>query len=391
MLNVIALLVAAVVTPVYTNSYTKGGVTYSQLGGIKSSNYVATAVSFEMPSNIVNSVNGKTGEVELAAEDVGSLPIGGGTMTGSIVLGDNTHLKSYFGTNVIWYANGEIWGWNDGDDYGHAPSFKLTYPQRDGELAVTSDIPPPYTPDPTIVKIGTNGMETIGGYYLSALDFGAVPISGGFVEDIRLKGAFEFGPFAYMHIQREPLDDEHDETYFYLDHFVRKYRPQGGGSAPIETFSIFLPEKSGTLAVGSDIPTSLSSLAGDSTHRLVTDAEKTTWNGKQNAISDLSEIRAGATAGSTAVQRGGDTMTGKLTVSTGNDTTTGFRARMNDNNWIEYKSGNIHVRRGTISGTRIFTFPDTGGILATREEPHLAVINGELHIITEHDTESIYE
>lgn len=391
MLNVIALLVATVVTPVYTNTYTKGGVTYSQLGGIKSSNYVATAVSFEMPSNIVNSVNGKTGEVELDAEDVGSLPIGGGTMTGPIVLGENTHLKSYLGTNIIWYTNGEIWGWNDGEDTEHTPLFKLTYPQRDGELAVTSDIPAPYTPDPMIMKLGTNGFETIGGDYLSVSDIGAVPIWGGFIGDTTLRGAFEFGSSGYMHIMREVLDDEHDETYFYVDHFVRKYRPQGERSAPIQTLIINLPVKSGTLAVESDIPTTLSSLTGDSTHRLVTDAEKTTWNGKQNAISDLADIRAGATAGSTAVQRGGDTMTGKLTVSTGNDTTTGFRARMNDNNWIEYKSGNIHVRSSTISGTRIFTFPKTGGILATREEPHLAVINGELHIITEHDTEAIYE
>lgn len=40
----------------------------------------------------------------------------------------------------------------------------------------------------------------------------------------------------------------------------------------------------------------------NSTHRAVTDAEKTTWNGKQNAISDLDTIRSGAAAGATAVQ-----------------------------------------------------------------------------------------
>ncbi len=31
-------------------------------------------------------------------------------------------------------------------------------------------------------------------------------------------------------------------------------------------------------------PTTLSQLSDDSTHRLVTDAEKTTWNGKQNIL-----------------------------------------------------------------------------------------------------------
>lgn len=53
-----------------------------------------------------------------------------------------------------------------------------------------------------------------------------------------------------------------------------------------------------------DIPTKLSELTADSSHRLVTDTEKTTWNNKQNEISDLSSIRSGANAGATAVQPG---------------------------------------------------------------------------------------
>lgn len=53
---------------------------------------------------------------------------------------------------------------------------------------------------------------------------------------------------------------------------------------------------------GADIPTSLSDLTDDSTHRLVTDTEKSTWNGKQNSISDLSTIRSGAALGATALQ-----------------------------------------------------------------------------------------
>lgn len=39
-----------------------------------------------------------------------------------------------------------------------------------------------------------------------------------------------------------------------------------------------------------------------STHKFVTTTEKTTWNGKQDAISDLATIRSGAAAGATAVQ-----------------------------------------------------------------------------------------
>ena len=51
-----------------------------------------------------------------------------------------------------------------------------------------------------------------------------------------------------------------------------------------------------------DVPTALAELTGDATHRTVTDAEKTTWSGKQNAIADLATIRSGAAAGATAVQ-----------------------------------------------------------------------------------------
>lgn len=49
-------------------------------------------------------------------------------------------------------------------------------------------------------------------------------------------------------------------------------------------------------------PTNLSQFNEDSEHRLVTDAEKDTWNNKQDLISDLEEIRTNSTLGSTALQ-----------------------------------------------------------------------------------------
>lgn len=52
-----------------------------------------------------------------------------------------------------------------------------------------------------------------------------------------------------------------------------------------------------------DIPSQLSQLSEDSTHRVVTDTEKTNWSGKQAAIDDLSTIRSGASAGATAYQK----------------------------------------------------------------------------------------
>ncbi|MCR5194257.1 MAG: hypothetical protein K6B71_01880 [Alphaproteobacteria bacterium] len=50
----------------------------------------------------------------------------------------------------------------------------------------------------------------------------------------------------------------------------------------------------------------LSDLVDDTnqTHKFVTASEKSTWNAKQNAISDLATIRSGASAGATAVQFG---------------------------------------------------------------------------------------
>ncbi len=48
------------------------------------------------------------------------------------------------------------------------------------------------------------------------------------------------------------------------------------------------------------VPTQLSELSDDATHRLVTDTEKSTWNGKQDAINDLTTIRNNASSGATA-------------------------------------------------------------------------------------------
>ena len=63
----------------------------------------------------------------------------------------------------------------------------------------------------------------------------------------------------------------------------------GGGGGDVNVIDITVPD-------------SLSDLAADSTHRTVTDTEKTTWNNKQAAISDLSDIRSGAALGATALQ-----------------------------------------------------------------------------------------
>lgn len=54
-----------------------------------------------------------------------------------------------------------------------------------------------------------------------------------------------------------------------------------------------------TGAVTVSVPTQLSELSGDSTHRTVTDAEKSTWNGKQNALTADTDYLTPNTAAST--------------------------------------------------------------------------------------------
>jgi len=44
------------------------------------------------------------------------------------------------------------------------------------------------------------------------------------------------------------------------------------------------PGNTNVFATMGDVPTSLSELSGDTTHRVVTDAEKITWNAKQNVL-----------------------------------------------------------------------------------------------------------
>ena len=72
----------------------------------------------------------------------------------------------------------------------------------------------------------------------------------------------------------------------------------------IETISVnSTPLLPANKAVNISVPTQLQELAEDSTHRIVTDTEKATWNAKQDAVSDLEDIRSGAALGSTAYQK----------------------------------------------------------------------------------------
>lgn len=73
--------------------------------------------------------------------------------------------------------------------------------------------------------------------------------------------------------------------------------------AKASTKPTYTASEVGALPSTTTIPSALSDLAADATHRTVTDTEKATWNAKQEAISDISTIRAGAATGATAYQK----------------------------------------------------------------------------------------
>lgn len=84
------------------------------------------------------------------------------------------------------------------------------------------------------------------------------------------------------------------------------YAPSGGsGSGSVNSVKLgnteYTPDVNGVVSLPA-YPSSLSQLSADSTHRLVTDTQISAWTAKQDAINDLSTIRAGAALGMTAVQ-----------------------------------------------------------------------------------------
>jgi hypothetical protein len=81
----------------------------------------------------------------------------------------------------------------------------------------------------------------------------------------------------------EEEDDYYDE-YMYIN---SKWETIGHTKVDLEDY-----------ALKTDIPTELSELNDDATHRLVTDSEKNTWNAKQDALTaeQLDAINSGVTS-----------------------------------------------------------------------------------------------
>lgn len=124
------------------------------------------------------------------------------------------------------------------------------------------------------------------------------------------------------------------------------------------------------------IPDQLSDLTDDSTHRLVTDTEKTTWNGKQDALTLPLSIASGGTGATTAadarstlgaVSKTGDTMTGDLTISRGaSDTTFAIAADSGLYKNLQFRSGNYEMFRVFVDNSNNFgiaRYSDVGAYL----------------------------
>lgn len=195
----------------------------------------------------VNSVNGQTGTVVLDAEDVGALPDSTTIPTQLSQLSDDSAHRLV--------TDSEKSTWNGKGTYSK-PSTGI--PKTDLASAVQTSLGKADNAQPLLVS-GTT-IKTING--TSLLGSGNIDVSGG-------------GSGG-------SVDSVNGKT----------------GTVVLDA------EDVGALPNTTTIPSALSQLSDDSTHRTVTDTQKNTWDAKQAAISDLSTIRTGAAAGATAVQPG---------------------------------------------------------------------------------------
>lgn len=136
--------------------------------------------------------------------------------------------------------------------------YNINLPSASGTLALTSDMP-------TALSDLTD--DVVSGHYL--------PLTGGTITgDVSSTGR--------VTITDECFYVKQTSTGEGVKYYPYQVWVEDPNSPAVYTLSY--PLASGTFALTSDIPSALSALSDDSTHRLVTDTEKSTWNAKQNAI-----------------------------------------------------------------------------------------------------------
>lgn len=242
-------------------------------------------------SGAVNSVNGKTGDVNLNAEDVGALPNTTKVPTKTSDLqNDSGFITGYTETDptvpshVKSITQANITNWNNKSDFSGNYNDLTNKPT----IPDVSDFITKNVNDLTYYTLKTNTgslidleiNQTTYVVTLSLKDQDGNVISTDTI-DLPLENVVVSGSY----------DSTNKKIVLTL---------QSGNTVDIPV---------GALISGlqSEI-TSSNKLASDlvddsnSGNKFVTISEKTTWNGKQNTISDLSTIRSGASAGATAVQ-----------------------------------------------------------------------------------------
>ena len=96
------------------------------------------------------------------------------------------------------------------------------------------------------------------------------------------------------------------------------------------------------------------------THKFVTTQEKTTWNNKQNAISDLETIRSGASAGATAVQPA-ELHNSTITITQGGTTKGSFTLNQSAGATIALDGNAVDSVNGQ-TGTVVLDADDVGAV-----------------------------
>lgn len=278
-------------------------------------------IDFSMPSSGVMSVNGKIGYVTLNAEDVGAQPtiedlatIRSGAAAGATAVQPNEMTaalatKQDTISDLATIRSGAAAG-------ATAVQPAAITPIQTALQTIEAVIPSAASSQNQLAdknfvnsSIATNTANFVGTYNsLAELQAVQNPTNNdyGFVIETDAQGNEYYDRYKYVAASQQWLFEyKVESTPFTAAQWAAI---QSGITSALVTKLNALPtnaELQQTLdgkANTSDIPTALSQLSQDSTHRVVTDAEKSTWNGKQNAIDDLATIRSGAAAGATAVQ-----------------------------------------------------------------------------------------
>lgn len=273
---------------------------------------------------------------------------GGGDLTTSRTIGLSTSTQTDIGKGVTAY------GWGDHSSQGYLKSSDhkaLTL--KVGTATVQSDYTSLAAKTYTITKqhitdaIGNttyaaynaNGYLPLSGGTLSGaltITAGGLAVQGGdltaenniwAVGNITAEGKIAaWGALAIPTTAPSAGLIESGEVYLYASSLGSySETPGDGGTGDIYALTItkngsaWLSYNPGVAAVSANLTIGWSDLTPDANHRFLTDTLISTWNGKQDAISDLSTIRTNAGHGNTAYGWGDHSQAGYLTSYTETD------------------------------------------------------------------------